>query len=103
MNTLTAVAQAIEHAKGKHPEKTADVLPVCHEEHVLVVLARGGIIARHQNDYDSPDAVSVLREELGEFADAVIAGDWQGAYDEMVQCAAVCLMIAAGIEQRGGL
>lgn len=95
------VGRALDEAEAKHGNGCAMYLPLPTDPRRYRSLITLGMLARHQIDIDrNPDALAVLCEELGEAAEAMLAGDHQQAHAELVQCAAVCTMLAAGMKAK---
>lgn len=95
------VFQAMDKAEAEHGKECSMYLPLPTDPRRYRSLITLGLLARHQMECDrNLDALAVLCEELGEAAEAMLAGDHEQAHVELVHCAAVCTMLAAGIKAR---
>lgn len=100
---LATIKAQAQHAIEKHDDNAADRLPVCLPEHerTLLSLSVLGMLARTSIEQDGePDFITVLLEELGEWADEVRAGNHDDAAAELAQCGAVIALGCAGYARR---
>ena len=74
------------HSCEKHPVFTDKV---CHHE--IDSVRRFIFACRDYNEKNTPDFVSILDEEIGEYAEASILGDTEAAKRELLDCAAVIM------------
>lgn len=83
---MDGVRAAYLHACEKHPVFT-DM--VCH--HDLDGIRSFLYYCRDYNEKNTPDFVSILDEEIGEYAEASLLGDTEAAKRELLDCAAVLM------------
>lgn len=105
LNAATDVGNAREHAVKKHGDDAADKLDFMLNDWSLVytsLLIDRGNMARAMMDAGvAPvDFVMVLAEELAEAFTAMREGDFEAAYHEFAQVAAVVQLGMAGIASR---
>ena len=83
---MDAAADAYMKAVKKHPQFTDKVTH--HDlDHVRSFVE----YCRNFNDKNEPNFVSVLEEEIGEYAEASLLGDKEAAKRELLDCAAVIM------------